>query len=311
VDPTKKEADVTDNLSGVMQSATENLRPDIGKLTAGGIERGVRKRRNRRVGQIAGAAVSVTAVFGVVAMVGMPGKGTSAGVSAASGAPSSPGAPAGGAAAPGPTSTPLDASTEAAPGQGKPTAAPVTGDQMSTWLEQVLAPYNFTGESVLYKEGSDDPAGPYATVRIGYDGQAGSVSLNVERSAYQDNGQLPPYNSVTLLPDGSHLQVFSGPEWPAGNGDPAAKRLDVTWYRTDGTAVDIEVLNAVQEKGTTTATALGLDVGQATKAVESSVWNKAIAAVLAKPVPGKGGGSVPGPGGVAGSSSGADTKIRN
>ena len=77
--------------------------------------------------------------------------------------------------------------------------------------------------------------------------------------------------------------MFNGPEWPAGNGDPAAKRIEVSWYRTDGTAVDIQVLNAVQEKGATTATGLGLTVDQAAKVVQSPVWDKAIAAVLAKP----------------------------
>ena len=262
---------MTDNLSGVMRSATENLHPNIGKLTAGGIERGMRKRRNRRIAQIAGSAASVTAVFGVVAMVGLPGKGASAGVSAASGAQAA-------------NPVPHNASTEAAPGPGKPTAPPVSGEQMATWLQQALEPYHFTGEQVLYKAGSNEMPGPYATLRIGYDGQAGSVSLNVARSAYQ-SGQLPPYMSVKNLPDGSHLEIFNGPEWPAGNGDPAAKRIDVAWYRTDGILVDIQVLNAVQEKGTTTATDLGLTVDQATNVVQSPVWDKAIAAVPAKPVP--------------------------
>ena len=275
---------MTENLNDVMRSATENLRPNISELTAGGIARGVRKRRTRRIMQIAGATASVTAVFGVVAAVGTPGKGTTTGVSAAAG---SQGSPVVGAAAPGQASTPLDASTEAAPGQGKPNAGPVTGDQMAGWLQQVLQPYHFTGEQVLSKEGSDGQAGPYATLRIGYDGQAGSVSLNVERAAYQSSGQLPPYLSVTTLRDGSHLEVFNGPEWPAGNGDPKAKRIEVTWYRTDGTAVDVQVLNAVQEKGATTATGLGLSVDQASKVVQSPVWNKAIAAVLAQPAPSK------------------------
>jgi hypothetical protein len=226
-------------------------------------------------------------------MVGVPGAGTSAGVAAASGSqgsPASPASPIVGAAVPGQTSPPLDRSTEAAAGAGKPAAGPVTGDQMAAWLQQVLQPYHFIGEQVLYKqgsEGSDGPsAGPYATLRIGYDGQAGSVSLNVEHAAYQSSGQLPPYLSVSTLPDGSHLEVFNGPEWPAGNGDPAAKRIEVTWYRTDGAAVDVQVLNAVQEKGTVTATGLGLTTDQAARVVQSPVWNKAIAAVLAKSAPG-------------------------
>lgn len=267
-----------DNLNGVMRSATENLNPNIGKLTTGGIERGVRKRRNRRVAQIAGAAASVTAVFGVVAAVGAPGHGSSATVSA--GSSGTPTAPQSTAAAPTtPAATPTTTNTPAVP--------PVSGDQMAGWLEQVLAPYHFTGEKVLYSEGSDGPAGPYATLRIGYDGQAGSVSLNVVRSSYQDQsgGSLPPYFTERTLPDGSHLQVFNGPEWPAGNGDPSAKRIDVEWYRTDGVAIEIQVLNAVQEKGTTTATKLGLTADQATAVVQSQVWDKAIAAVWAKPQP--------------------------
>lgn len=263
-----------DNLSDVMQSATENLHPNIGKLTTGGIERGVRKRRNRRLAQIAGAATSVTAVFGVVAMVGLPGSGDSAGVSAASTTP----------AVAAHTTDARAGNTEAAPETGKPTAASVTGDQMAAWLKAALAPYHFTGEQVLYKGGSDNVPGPYATLRIGYDGQAGSVALNIMREDWQaPTGTLPPYFSTSTLPDGSHLDVFDGPEWPAGNGDPAAKRIDVEWYRTDGVAVDIEVLNAVQEKGETTATNLGLTVAQATKVVQSRVWNEAIATVRSKP----------------------------
>ncbi|MEZ0115215.1 hypothetical protein ABH920_009250 [Catenulispora sp. EB89] len=272
-----------DNLNGVMRSATENLNPNIGKLTAGGIERGVRKRRNRRVAQIAGAAASVTAVFGVVAMVGTPGHGSPATVSAgSSGTPTAPhSTTAAGATGPAATPTPTTSTTNT------PAVPPVSGDQMAGWLEQALAPYHFTGEKVLYSEGSDGPAGPYATLRIGYDGQAGSVSLNVVRASYQDQGggSLPPYFTQRTLPDGSHLQVFDGPEWPAGNGDPSAKRIDIEWYRTDGIAIEIQVLNAVQEKGTTTASKLGLTTDQATAVVQSPVWDKAIQAVWAKPLP--------------------------
>ncbi|MEY9859428.1 hypothetical protein ABH935_005058 [Catenulispora sp. GAS73] len=273
-----------DNLNGVMRSATENLNPNIGKLTAGGIERGVRKRRNRRVAQIAGAAASVTAVFGVVAAVGAPGHGSPATIAAgSSGTPTAPRSTTP-ADVTGPAATPTPTTTSST---NTPAVPPVSGDQMAGWLEQALAPYHFTGEKVLYSEGSDGPAGPYATLRIGYDGQAGSVSLNVVRSSYQDQGggSLPPYFTERTLPDGSHLQVFDGPEWPAGNGDPAAKRIDVEWYRTDGVAVEIQVLNAVQEKGTTTASKLGLTTDQATAIVQSAVWDKAIEAVWAKPLP--------------------------
>ena len=265
---------MTDNLNGVMRSATENLHPNIGKLTAGGIERGVRKRRNRRISQIAGAAASVTAVFGVVAMVGAPGHNGSTGVSAASGSP---------------VSSPIAAPTTApATSASKPAADPVTGDEMATWLTQALQPYHFTGEQALDKGGSDSPTGPFATLRIGYPSGAGSVSLTVERAPWQaPSGTLPPYFSVQDGPDGSHLEIFDGPEWPAGNGDPSAKRIDVAWYRTDGTVVDIMVLNAVQEKGATTAPKLGLTVAQATQVVESRIWAKAIAAELAQPKPTK------------------------
>lgn len=266
---------MTEDLHSVMQSATENLHPNISKLTSGGVERGVRKRRNRRITQIAGAAASVTAVFGAVAMIGAPGHGGAANVSAASGSGKTAVAPdtlAAKAGQPGQAKAP-----------GKPKAAPVSGADMAKWLQQTLAPYHFTGEKVLDTAGTGDPAGPYATLRIGYGGQAGSASLSINREAWQDNGGQVPYRTQTTLPDGSHLDVFNGPEWPAGNGDPAAKRIDVSWYRTDGTLVDIQVLNAVQEKGGTTATDLGLTVAQATKVVESPVWNKAIASVLAEP----------------------------
>lgn len=269
---------MTDNLNGVMRSATENLHPNIGKLTAGGIERGVRKRRVRRLSQVAGAAASVTAVFGAVALVAPGHTNSPAGVSTAAG-----GAPAVAAA-----TSPSNATTEAAPGPGKPTAPPVSGGDMTTWLEQTLAPYHFTDEKAQNKAGSNDFGGPYAVVQVDYADGTGSISVDVERSAWSDqnfDGSLPPYNSTATLKDGSHLLMFDGPEWPAGNGDPTAKRLEVSWYRNDGTMVNVMALNEATEKGATTATKTPLTLDQAKQVVQSRVWDKAIAAVLAKPTP--------------------------
>ncbi|ACU69640.1 hypothetical protein Caci_0705 [Catenulispora acidiphila DSM 44928] len=273
---------MTDNLNGVMRSATENLHPNIGKLTAGGIERGVRKRRVRRLSQIAGAAASVTAVFGAVALVAPGHTSSPAGVSTAAG-----GAPAVAAA-----TSPSNATTEAAPGPGKPAAPPVSGGDMTTWLEQTLAPYHFTDEKAQNKAGSDDFGGPYAMIQVSYAAGTGNVSVDVERSAWSDqhfDGSLPPYISIDTLKDGSHLMIFNGPEWPAGNGDPTAKRLEVSWYRNDGTMVNVMALNEATEKGATTASKTPLTVDQAKQVVESRVWDKAIAAVLAKPTPASGG----------------------
>lgn len=277
---------MTDDLNGVMRSATENLYPNIGKLTAGGIERGVRRRRARRITQVVSAAASVTAVFGVVAAVGAP---QSHGTSAASGTNPAAVAQTTSAAAAVPT-TP-SATPPSAPSPAK-SAAPVSGEEMAAWLRQALEPYHFTGEKVLYKAGTDEVAGPYATMRIGYKTGSGSVSLTVSRSAWSSlhiEGTVP-YITVSTLADGSHLMVFDGPEWPAGNGDPSAKRIEASWYRNDGTLVDVQVLNEVQEKGSTTATGLGLTTEQAESLVQSPVWDKAIASVLAQPAPGAGNG---------------------
>jgi len=261
---------MSDDLSRVMRETTEDLHPNIGKLTAGGIERGTRKRRMRRISQIAGAAASVTAVFGVVAMVGTPGSHNSnTSVSAASGADaaavakSSPAAPKTSDAKSGPT---------------------VTGDDMVKALEQELAPYHLTNETVLYKGGTGDGSGAYATLKFGYGtGEQGSASLTVSRSSWDQQGfkGTVPFTTVQNLNDGSHLVVFDGPEWPAGNGDPKAKRLEVSWYRTDGSLVNIMVLNQAMEKGAVTGTDLALTADQATKVVQSPTWKPAIAAVLA------------------------------
>ena len=253
-----------DNLNGVMRSATENLNPNIGKLTAGGIERGVRKRRNRRIAQIVGTAAGVTAVFGAVAVANVPGHGASATVSAGSGTPTAP------------------AST---PDPAKPPVPAVSGDDMVAALRQVLAPYQFTDEKVEDKAGTEDIGGPHATMQIGYPAGIGSLSVFIQHMAYQNTPVSGGYSTVQTLHDGSHVVIYNGPEWPEGNGDPAAKRLDVSWFRNDGVAISIEVLNEAQEKGATTATGLGLTPAEATNAVESGVWDKAIAAVAAKPVP--------------------------
>ncbi|MBW8806421.1 MAG: hypothetical protein JF587_21595, partial [Catenulisporales bacterium] len=234
---------MSDDLSRAMRETAEDLRPNVGKLTSGGIERGVRKRRMRRMAQIAGAAASVTAVFGAVAMVA-PGSGagrSGADVSAASGL------------VPAAVST-----TTSAP--AKPSAPPVSGEDMVKWLEQELAPYHFSDVSVERKASSEDLGGPYAVLKLGYSSGVGSIYLDVSRSAWNDQGinGTVPYVTTKTLSDGSHLMIFDGPEWPAGNGDPKAKRLGVGWYRADGTLVHVMVLNQAQEKQAVTATGLAL-----------------------------------------------------
>ncbi|MFL6113709.1 MAG: hypothetical protein ACJ786_20470 [Catenulispora sp.] len=269
---------MSNDLSRAMRATAEDLHPNVGKLTSGGIERGVHKRRTRRITQIAGAAASVTAVFGVVAMVapGSRADGSGAHVSAASGL------------VPAAVST-----TTSAP--AKPSAPPVSGEDMVKWLEQALAPYHFSDVSVEYKAGSAEFGGPYAVLQLGYSSGVGSLALNVSRSAWSDQtvDGTPPYITTKTLSDGSHLEIFDGPEWPAGNGDPKAKRLDVGWYRTDGTLVDVMVLNQAREKEAVTATGMALTVDQATQLVQSPVWNQAIAAVLATPRPGSAPGGTP------------------
>ncbi|WP_194926800.1 hypothetical protein [Catenulispora pinisilvae] len=280
-----------EDLAGVMRTATEDLHPNVGKLTAGGIERGVRKRRTRRFSQISGATLGVAAVFGTVAMVvpdhgGSDGSGTSvsAGSAALSHGTSHTTSQNGALAAPTSPPAPAPNSPSSASSPATPAAPPVSGDDMVTWLKQTLQPYHFSNEKVLYKAGTGDAGGPFATLQVSYPAGVGSVSLVVNREAWQDpNGSLPPYFSVQNLPDGSHLEIFNGPEWPAGNGDPTSKRIEVSWYRTDGILVDFQVLNQAQEKGGTTASALPLTVDQATKVVQSPVWNKAIASVPAPP----------------------------
>lgn len=274
---------MSDDLSRAMRATAEDLRPDIGKLTNGGIERGVRKRRVRRMAQMAGAAASVTAVFGVVAMVA-PGSGTrgsGADVSAAS------------TLVPAAVTTTATTTTMTTP--AKPAAPPVSGEDMVKWLEQELAPYHFSDVNVQGKRGSADYAGPFATLKLGYSAGVGSLSLNVSRSAWSDqdiNGTVP-HTTVKSLGDGSHLMIFDGPEWPTGNGDPKAKRLEVNWYRTDGSLVDVMVLNQAEEKGGVTASGLALTVDQATQLVQSPVWKQAVAAVLAAPAPGGAKGGAP------------------
>jgi hypothetical protein len=282
VDPRKKEADMSDDLSRVMQTATADLHPNVGKLTAGGIERGVRKRRVRRFSQIAGGAASVTAVFAVVATVGAPGHGSGSNVSAASGTATTPTAAA--------TSSSAAVAPSTSSPAAKPAAAPpVSGEDMVKWLKQELAPYGLTDQSVLFKNGSENGAA-FATLKVGYSGGVGSLALTVSRANWADQhlgSTLPPYITVSNLPDGSHLMVFDGPEYPQGNGDPKEKRLDVAWYRTDGTEVDVMVLNQAMEKAGATATGLALTQDQATKLVQSPVWDQAIASVLSEPAPGK------------------------
>lgn len=283
---------MSDDLSRAMRATAEDLAPNIGKLTAGGVERGIRKRRMRRISQITGAAASVTAVFGVVAAVGTGGSGSGA-ASAAAGssgggtvpaaAPTTPGTPAGTATTP--ASAPSSSAVPshhitAVPPPSAPSAPPVSGEDMAKWLEQEVAPIHFSSESVLNKAGTDVGGGPYAVLKVGYAAGIGNVSVSIENQAWANIGwgdTLPPSTTIRPQPDGSHVVVYNGLQWPAGNGDPNSKRLDATWYRNDGVAITIEGINEAFEKTGATATSVPLTVDQAVQIATSPIWDKAIA----------------------------------
>ncbi|GAA2049549.1 hypothetical protein GCM10009839_64420 [Catenulispora yoronensis] len=273
---------MSDDLSRAMRATAENLTPDVGRLTAGGVQRGVRRRRMRRVSQIAGAAASVTAVFGVVAAVGGTGSGPTP-ASAAAGSQTSATSTSAGPTAPSatPSSSPASSTqpkgSELAP-TSAPSVPPVSGDTIATLLQQALAANHFDPETVLHKTGTEVNGTASAVLKVGFSAGIGNISVVIERSpwaAQQYGSSLPPYISIKDRPDGSHLTIFDGPEWPSGNGDPSAKRLDVSWYRTDGIMINVEALNEATEKGDTTATAVPLTVEQATAIATSPVWNDA------------------------------------
>ncbi|NUR63503.1 MAG: hypothetical protein HOV87_33310 [Catenulispora sp.] len=286
---------MSDDLSRAMRATADNLSPNIGKLTAGGVERGVRKRRMRRISQITGGAASVTAVFAVVAAVGTGGSGS--GAASAAGSPgggtvpaavgtttTAPAAPSGTATAPSsaPSSSALPTKHRTAvPPPSAPSAPPVSGEDIAKLLEHAVAPIHFSSESVLNKAGTDDGGGPFAVLKVGYAAGIGNVAVDISNQAWDNIGwgdSLPPYTTIRTQPDGSHVVVYNGLQWPAGNGDPNSKRLDATWYRNDGVAINIEGINEAREKLGATATAVPLTVDQAVQIATSPIWDKAVAA---------------------------------
>lgn len=279
---------MSDDLSRAMRATAEGLTPNISKLTSGGVERGLRKRRVRRISQITGAAASVTAVFGVVAAVGTggTGHGTGPASAAAGGTPAAVAAttPAAKPTTPAsaPTTQPKPSNTpfEAVPPQAVPSAPPVSGEDMVKVLKDQVAPLKFTNVTVTGKEGSNE-GGAAVALKVGFAAGTGSISADVNTNNWRNQSlgdTLPPYITVRNQPDGSHIMIYNGPEWPAGNGDPSAKRLDVTWYRNDGVTITIEGLNEAFEKQSTTASAVPLTVDQAIQIATSPAWDKAAAA---------------------------------
>ena len=185
-------------------------------------------------------------------------------------------------------------SSPAAGGAGQSSTAPVvTGEDMVKWLEQGVAPYGITSEDVVSKGGTNSAlsgagtifaspnrgTGAYARLKIGYGSGVGNVLVEVTRSAWATSGLKgsAPHFSVTDLPDGSHLMIQDS----ADSNDTKLKALDVAWYRTDGTKVDVFETNVSLEKGATPASGLALTQDQATKLVQSPIWDKAIASELA------------------------------
>ncbi|MEY9855881.1 hypothetical protein ABH935_001485 [Catenulispora sp. GAS73] len=220
-------------------------------------------RRRTRVRAVGGSALGLVAVGAAVAV----GAGSFAGSHA--------GSPATGAA-------------------GQPPAAPaVSGEDMVKWLEQGIAPYGVTSEDVVSRGGTDADltgsgaafaapgphTGAYARLKIGYSAGVGNVLVEVSRSSWAASGLTGSEPGVTVkdLPDGSHLVI----ENPSGTGSLGLKLLDVAWYRSDGTKVDIFEINVSMEKGATPASELALTQDQVTKLVQSPIWDKAIASELA------------------------------
>ncbi|NUP50015.1 MAG: hypothetical protein HOW97_22290, partial [Catenulispora sp.] len=169
---------------------------------------------------------------------------------------------------------------KAVPPQPAPSAPPISGEEMVKLLKDQVAPLKFTSVTVTGKEGSNE-GGAAVSLKVGFAAGTGSVSADINTNDWSNQSlgsPLPPYITVRDQPDGSHIMIYNGPQWPAGNGDPNSKRLDVTWYRTDGVTINIEGLNEAFEKNGATAGAIPLTVDQAIQIATSPAWNKAVAA---------------------------------
>jgi hypothetical protein len=151
---------------------------------------------------------------------------------------------------------------------------------MAKWLEQEVTPLHFSSESVLNKAGTGTPGGPCAVLKVGYSAGIGNVSVTLESQDWRNSSwgdPLPAHVTIRTQRDGSHVVIYNGPQWPAGNGDPNSKRLDATWYRNDGVSITVEGINESFEKTGATATAVPLTVDQAVQIATSPIWDQAVA----------------------------------
>lgn len=222
--------DADRNVTELLNRAVATLEPRLDLLVSGGAQRGRSLRRRRRIAQ-GGSGLALAALIATVAVAVWPSSAGTAGHRGAAALQSS--------AEPSPalsrthqaddsvTMTPqllLQRTLDLLP--GKPTTRSYTGRAFPGWV----------GSEFIYDDGH------------------GAAQVDVAMGFTQDgiHAAQPPCQAsdsgCSVLADGSHLQVFRGPEFSQGHLPYNATEWSIDLVRADGVEVSMSEWNSAQEK---------------------------------------------------------------
>jgi hypothetical protein len=225
--------DADRSVTELLNRAVTTLEPRLDLLVSGGAERGRSLRRRRRIAQ-AGSGLALAALIATVAVAVWPSTGTGGNRGAAAHRSSAVQPPP--ASSPTRTAQRADDSVAMTPQlllqrtldllPGKPATHTYTGRAFPGWV----------GAEFIYDDGN------------------GAAQVDVSMGFTEDgvHAAQPPCQAsdagCSVLADGSHLQVFRGPEYSQGHLPYNATEWSIDLVRADGVEVSISEWNSAQEK---------------------------------------------------------------
>ncbi len=226
--------DADPDVTELLNRAVATLEPRLDLLVAGGAQRGRSLRRRRRAAQ-AGSGLALAALIATVTVAVWPSGRTGGHRAAASQQTSAVQQPPP-VTAKSHAVSPADDSVTITPQlllqrtlnllPGKPDTGTYTGRAFPGWV----------GAEFVYNDGN------------------GAAQIDVSMGFTEDgiHAAQPPCQAsdpdCTVLTDGSHLQVFRGPEYSQGHLPYNATEWSIDLVRADGVEVSLSEWNSAQEK---------------------------------------------------------------
>ena len=235
-----------EHLARAMQATARDLHPDVTRLLEGGVQRGRRKRRVKRISQVVGSAASVTVLCGAAVLVS----------SQHSGSPARPTAVT-------PASSPSASATSTT------SAPPVSGAYMIETLKSLL-PTDFTlagSKGIGTFEPNTEGYGALARTGLMTGANVGYVEVRIGQTSWTVHPEGKPARQLT---DGSTLYFVDVPDMN-GPLQRVAKLL-----RPDGSYIEVHTYTA---KGPEKGHFLLTD-DQLSTVIESPAWDPAARAEL-------------------------------